>query len=139
MKKIIKPVLDFIANWKHRNMKGARHIRLGRLGEDLAVNELKANGYKISERNAKVYKREVDVIAMDGDMIVFVEVKSRSGHRYGRPIEAIDNKRKGRLRKAAELYLAQKKIKGASVRFDVVTVDYTDSPKPKIEIVKNAF
>ncbi len=139
MKKLIKKVRDYLANRKYGKDGGAGHIRLGRLGEDLAVNELKAKGYKIAERNARIYKREVDVIAMDGDMIVFVEVKSRSTHSHGKPIEAIDKKRQGRLRKAAELYLLQKKMKGASIRFDVVTVDYTDNPKPKIEIVKNAF
>jgi len=117
----------------------AKHIKLGRAGEDLAVKALLADGYKIKERNAKVSKREVDIIATDGDLLVFVEVKTRSNRSFGKPLEAVDNRRRKRLRQAAEIYLLKKKFKGVSVRFDVVSVDFTDGIKPEIEIVKNAF
>lgn len=117
----------------------AKHIKLGRMGEDLAVKALLADGYKIKERNLKISKREVDIIATDGDLLVFVEVKTRSNRSFGKPLEAVDNKRRKRLRRAAEIYLLKKKFTGVSVRFDIVTVDFTDGTKPEIEIVKNAF
>ncbi len=117
----------------------AKHIKLGKLGEDLAVKALVADGYKIKERNSRISKREVDIIATHGDLLVFVEVKTRSNRSFGKPLEAVDNKRRNRLRRAAEIYLLKKKFKDVSVRFDIVTVDFTDSAKPEIEIVKNAF
>ena len=136
---IQKSLLDALARLKDRFRNGSAHTKLGKLGEDLAVNALSADGYKIVERNAKIYKREVDVIAVDGDLLVFIEVKARSDHSFGKPLEAIDNKRQARLRKAAQLYIMRKKLKSTSVRFDVVTVDFTNNPKGEVEIVKNAF
>ncbi len=136
---IIRSFRDGLAKLKHKSRGGTEHINLGKLGEDLAVNALKAEGYSITKRNMKVYKREVDVIAKEGGALVFIEVKTRATHLYGKPLEAIDNKRRKRLKKAAELYIVSNKIKDMSVRFDVVSVDYSDVTDPKIEIVRNAF
>lgn len=117
----------------------AKHIKLGRLGEDLAVKALVDGGYKIKERNAKISKREVDIIATFGELLVFVEVKARSDHSFGKPLLAVDKKQRKRLRQAADIYLLKKRFRDVSVRFDVVTVDFTNSKEPKIEIIKNAF
>lgn len=138
-KKLVRMLKDALVELKHSKSSGAGHIRTGKLGEDLAVNALVEDGYKIIERNAKVYKREVDVIAKDGDLLVFIEVKARRDHSFGSPLEAVDNKRRSRLRKAANLYLMSKKLKNVSVRFDVVTVDIEDNGGRKLEILKNAF
>ncbi len=114
-------------------------MKLGRLGEDLAANALKSDGYRIAERNVKVYKREIDIVAVDGETLVFIEVKTRGDHSFGKSLEAVDKKRRERLRKAGELYVMTKKLGKASIRFDVVTVDFTDDPEGKVEIIKNAF
>jgi putative endonuclease len=120
-------------------MSGKRaHLTLGTLGEDLAVNALVEKGYRIVARNHIISGHEIDVIAMDGDMLVFVEVKTRSNRDYGKPLESIGYKRVKRLRKAAELYLAKGKIKGVSVRFDAVSVEMTGE-KAVVEVVRNAF
>ncbi len=136
---LIQSAFDAIARLKDRYRQGPAHIKTGKLGEDLAVNALRADGYKIVERNARVYKREIDIIAVDGSLLVFVEVKARADHSLGKPIEAVNRKRQARIRKAADLYMIGKKLRNSSVRFDVVTVDFTDDPKGNVEIVKNAF
>jgi len=114
-------------------------MKLGGYGEDLAVNALIAEGYRIVERNARIYKREVDIIATDGQTLVFIEVKARKDHSYGKPLEAVTPKRRARIRKAAELYVMKNRMKNAPVRFDVVCVDFAGGDAPEVEVVKNAF
>lgn len=118
---------------------GAEHLRLGRRGEDIAVKSLAAQGYKIIERNAKISRREVDVIAREGDFLVFVEVKTRSDHSFGRPLEAVVPGRAERLRQAARIYSARNGLRGVSIRFDIVTVDFACADGPEVEIIRNAF
>ena len=131
---------DRYAFIKMRFSGGAEHIKLGRLGEDLAINALIESGYEVVDRNRIVLKREVDVIARDGATLVFIEVKTRKSDKFGSPAEAINKKRQKRLKQAAELYCMEQKLTNkVSVRFDVVTVDYTKSRTPDVEIIKNAF
>lgn len=138
LRHLIRRVKDIIAHARARLSGKRAHLTLGALGEDLAVNALTAKGYRIVARNHKIYKHEIDVIAMDGKTLVFVEVKTRSNRDYGKPLEAIGPSRVKRLRKAAELYLAKEKIKGVSVRFDAVSVEMIGG-KTVVEVVKNAF
>ena len=132
-------ILDAIARIKNRFRSGPDHLRLGKLGEDLAVNRLKAEGYRIVERNLKVAGREVDVVAVEKDYLVFVEVKTRKDASFGPPLLAVDPKRRARLRKAAQIFAMQKKLSGVSIRFDVVTVDFCEDPAGKVELIRNAF
>jgi putative endonuclease len=129
---------DLIAHAKARLSGKRGHLKLGSLGEDLAVNALTAAGHRIIARNHKIYRHEVDVITMDGSTLVFVEVKTRSSRDYGQPLESIGRKRIHRLRQAAELYLKRERLKGVSVRFDAVSVQMVDG-KHVVEVVKNAF
>ncbi|MBI4666355.1 MAG: YraN family protein [Nitrospinae bacterium] len=124
---------------KARTGSSAGHLRLGRLGEDLAANALIGGGYKILHRNLKVYRREVDIIADHNGTLVFVEVKTRANHSFGTPLGSINHKREKRLREAAELYAMRNKITNRSIRFDVVSVDFSEGGGPKLEIIKNAF
>jgi putative endonuclease len=137
-RRLARRIKDAVAHARARLSGKRAHLALGSLGEDLAVNALTEKGYRIVARNHKIYGHEIDVIAKDGDMLVFVEVKTRSNRDYGKPLEAIGRKRVKRLRKAAELYLAKEKIKGVSVRFDAVSVEMTGG-KPVVEVVRNAF
>lgn len=137
---IARSLKDRYAFIKARFSGGAEHLKLGRLGEDLAINALVEAGYEVIHKNIKISKREIDVIAQDGQNLVFIEVKTRSSDKFGAPAEAIDQKRQKRLKKAAEIYCLGKKLTNkVSVRFDVVTVDFTKSKEPGVEIIKNAF
>lgn len=131
--------MRFFAALRHSIAKGSKRAKLGRYGEDLAASALVGKGYRIIKRNARIYRREVDIIAMDGEALVFIEVKSRSDHSFGRPEEAIGSKSRKRLREAARIYAVNAKLDGAPIRFDVVAVDFTGGPKPRVELIKNAF
>ena len=95
----------------------------GRAGEDAAVALLQAEGYRIVGRNVRVPGGEIDVIARDGDVVVFVEVKARASHAFGSAAGAVDARKRARLRAAAGDWL-QIAAPRARARFDVVTVEY---------------
>ncbi len=136
---LLKKFRDTITFARHRLRNDKGHTALGQFGEDLAVNALLAEGYSILERNAVIYGREVDIIAIEKELLVFIEVKTRSNHSFGKPLQAVDNKRRKRYRKAGDLYLVKKKLKNTSLRFDVVTVDFTGGDNPEVTIIRNAF
>jgi putative endonuclease len=99
-----------------------RHGELGRQGEDTAVRLLEARGYRVLVRNARLPGGEIDVIAKDGDVIAFVEVKTRSTARYGSALAAVDARKRRTLRALAADWL-QIAAPGARARFDIVTID----------------
>ena len=86
-----------------------RHIT-GRLGEDLAIKHLQENGYKIIQRNFECRQGEIDIIAKDKEEIVIIEVKTRKCLEYGKPAEAVDEKKQKHIYKAAEYYLYIKRL-----------------------------
>ncbi len=106
----------------------------GTAGEILAVNFLKKNKYKILETNYKNHFGEIDIIARDGKVIVFVEVKRRMTKEFGAPIEAVTPFKQNKIRTVAEMYLSAKGQTLADVRFDVIEILDT-----QINHVKNAF
>jgi putative endonuclease len=93
----------------------------GRAGEDAACAELSRQGFEIVERNWRVREGEVDVIARRGDLLVFAEVKSRTGTAFGAPEESVTPAKARRLRSLAAQYLATGSTHG-QVRFDVFAV-----------------
>lgn len=111
------------------------HIDSGKHGEHLAVDYLKAEGYEIIAVNWRYKYWEVDIIARDGIYLVFVEVKSRSGDRYGAPSDFVDIKKQRNLIQAAEEYLELINYQG-EIRFDIVSV-YLGSNK--LKLIKDAF
>jgi putative endonuclease len=94
----------------------------GRAGEDAAVALLEANGYRIVGRNVRLPGGEIDVIARDGDVVVFVEVKARSTAAYGGAKAAVGIRKRATLRAIAADWL-QVAAPRAKARFDVVTLD----------------
>jgi len=96
--------------------------RLGRYGEDLAVRYLRDLGMEVLDRNWRCVHGEVDVVARDGDCVVFCEVKTRRPSRFGEPVEAVTVAKAMRLRRLAAAYLACHDVRGAAVRIDVVGV-----------------
>jgi len=95
---------------------------LGRSGEDAAVALLEARGYLVLGRNVRLPGGEIDVIGKDGDVIVFVEVKTRSTTRFGSALAAVDARKRRRLRALAADWL-QIAAPRARARFDIVTID----------------
>jgi putative endonuclease len=82
---------------------------------------------------------ELDVVARDGETIVFVEVKTRSTGRFGTPFESVTWKKRRRLCSMAAEYVLARRLGGAPCRFDVVAVTDSGGPAPRVEIVQRAF
>ena len=116
-----------------------KHISLGRRGEELACKFLKKAGYKILELNYRGRLGEIDLVAEDGDCLVFVEVKTRSSLACGHPLESIDSRKQHQLIKVAREYLAEQGAEERVCRFDAVSVLQANEQEPQIELIKNAF
>ncbi len=113
--------------------------RLGQGGETLAAERLESLGYTILGRNVRLSNGELDVVARDGQTVVFIEVKTRSGTGYGSPQEAVDPPKQRRLTRLALEWLQIHELAEASARFDVVAVVMDNRGRPEIEVFKNAF
>jgi putative endonuclease len=116
------------------------HLLTGLWGEGEAERFLTAKGYKILSRRFRVTVRdEVDLIARDGDILVFVEVKTRKTESYGRPLSAVDRKKSHVMSRAAIRYL-KKLGDPVTFRFDVIEViGRRVSGNPEIRHIENAF
>ena len=111
---------------------------LGKEGERIAEQYLKRKGYKLVERNYRCSAGEVDLIVLDRRVIVFVEVKTRTGHGFGTPLEAVQPRKQRKMMQAAQFFLTQKKLHQRDARFDVVGISWPGR-EPVIEHVENAF
>lgn len=107
---------------------------LGRSGEDRAAKYLAEQGYVVLERNYRAPYGEIDLIAMDSGMVVFVEVKTRTTNAYGSPEMAVNSRKQERMVKAALGYLKFKKLHQTPCRFDVVAIC-----GGHVELIRNAF
>lgn len=113
---------------------------LAEKGELVAAKFLKKKGYNILQRNYRRKAGEIDIICYDHGSIVFVEVKTRGSDSYGAPELSVTEAKKSQIIKVASYYIAEKKIEGIDVRFDVVSVFYPPAKKhPTITLYKNAF
>ncbi len=113
-------------------------IALGRFGEDLARKQLKECGYRILTTNYRCPLGEIDVIARDGDVLVFVEIKTRKNKSLGLVKEAVTIRKQRQISKVALAYMKSHNLWEGKARFDVVAVGLLDGKK-EIEIIKNAF
>ena len=112
---------------------------VGREGESLAEQFLQNRGYRILARNVRSPSGELDLIAEDGDALVFIEVKSRRTNAFGGTRYAVDPRKQSRIVKQAAQYLARHRIYGRSCRFDVVLLRASADRDPAIELIQNAF
>lgn len=113
---------------------------LGRRGEDAATRFLKRLGYRILARGLDSRLGELDIIAVDGRTIAFVEVKTRTTCDSGHPTDAIDATKQRRMTQAALAYLKSHGLLHHTARFDVVAVTWpSDTNRPTIEHYKSAF
>jgi putative endonuclease len=115
-----------------------RHLNTGMAGEALAVQILKRNGYKILERNYRSSLGEIDIIALEGGTVAFVEVKARRTDRYGPPKTAVTPEKQRKISMVALGYLKQTGQGDRKARFDVVAIRLIPG-RPEVEIIKNAF
>lgn len=110
----------------------------GNYGETLACEFLKKNGYRILERNYRIRGGEIDIVARDGEYLVFVEVKTRWSHEYGLPSESMTSWKIRALLKTAKFYLNKIKWGDKGYRLDFISVDFANNPeKPEIELTRN--
>ena len=114
------------------------HLALGRKGENLAADFLINRGLKLIERNVRTPFGEIDLVLLDGDMVVFTEVKARTTSAFGGPFEAVGSKKRQRLSKAALSFLKRKGWLNRRARFDVVGVIFA-GPKPQVDHLADAF
>ena len=111
---------------------------LGAEGERAAEKFLRRQRYSILERNYRRRAGEVDLIALDGHTVVFIEVKTRTQPGFGSPFEAVDRRKQRQIQRAAQYYLAENRLHDRDARFDVVGV-WWDAGQVRCELVKNAF
>lgn len=113
---------------------------LGNQGERRAARYLRRQGYQILARQLSTRQGEVDIVARDGDCVVFVEVKTRRSRTGGHPAEAVDQAKQRKLTQLALIYLKKHGLLEQRARFDVVAVvDPDDGTPPQIEHFQNAF
>jgi putative endonuclease len=113
-------------------------LPLGRRGERAAEKHLKRHGYRIVARNFRAAGAEIDLVALDGDTLVFVEVKTRRSRSAGGPEEAVDERKQTRMRRAAEAFAVRYRAGEIEMRFDIVAVD-ASGKRLEIELLRNAF
>lgn len=115
----------------------AEHLEFGKQGELEAQKFLRSQGYQILQLNWRYKRWEIDIIAKDGDILAFIEVKSRSSLQYGEPFQFVNRKKEQNLIKAAGVFLKTINHQG-DIRFDIVSV-YSQNGKKDISLVKDAF
>jgi putative endonuclease len=116
---------------------GGRGAR-GREAEDLAAAFLEARGYRVLARNHRLRRGEVDLVCARGEVVCFVEVRSRTGVAHGTPEETVDRRKARRVVLAAEDWAARNDVAGRDLRFDVVAVTFGEDP-PRIVHFPAAF
>ena len=128
---LIARVSEWIASLRVR-------LPLGRRGERAAEQYLRRNGYRIVQRNFRAAGAEIDLVAMDGDVLVFVEVKTRRSRDAGAPEEAVDERKQRQIRRAAEIFATRYREDEIEMRFDIVAID-ASGERLEIELLRNAF
>jgi putative endonuclease len=112
---------------------------VGRFGEDVAAQFLHDAGLTILARNWRCREGEIDIVARDGEVLVFVEVKTRSSARFGDPAEAVDAVKAARVRRLAVRWLAEQDERyWPQLRFDVVAV-LRGGGRPTVRHLEAAF
>jgi putative endonuclease len=113
-------------------------IALGKTGEDLACEELERRGYAIIARRYRRRGGELDIIARDGQTIVFVEVKARGGRAFGAACEAVTANKRRTITRLALDYLMRHRLTQRACRFDVVSIQF-EAGAPVIDVFQSAF
>ena len=111
----------------------------GDKGENYACDLLIEKKFKIIERNYRYGHGEIDIIAFDNDVLVFIEVKTRKNLEFGPAISAVTKGKQRQIRKSAEAYLIEQNISDSDCRFDVIGVLLQGNERAIIDHIENAF
>ncbi len=112
--------------------------QVGNRGESLAEDYIKRKGYKIIHRNYRCKLGEIDIIAKDGDTIVFIEVRTKQNENFGSPQDSVTSTKISKISKTALNFIQEKNLSGYSYRFDFIAITFSQG-KPNIEHIENAF
>ncbi len=123
-----------------------RAHQLGISGEELAAAFMIRRGFRILERRFRRCGGEIDLICAPGsasgvdfDEVVFVEVKTRAGHSFGRPEAAVSGIKRSRIKRTAEAFLYERGLTGINARFDVISIIQYDANRHVLEHLVDAF
>jgi len=119
-------------------MSSFNRRKWGKAGEDLAARFLEQSGLKILERNFRFERGEIDLIAREGEELVFIEVKARQSNTFGAPEDAVTEKKQEQIHNVAEGYLFKNEIDDCPCRFDIVAIDYKNG-NAEIRHIRDAF
>lgn len=134
----VRFIAEVFRRLRNPSSSEAPHLRLGREGEGIAARHLCRHGYKILRRNFRApHGGEVDLVCRHGKELVFVEVKTRSSEEFGRPFDAVDQKKRRLIIRGAMKWLRLLGMPDITFRFDVVEV-LTGAPG-EVRIIENAF
>ena len=112
---------------------------LGRRGEEEAARYLRGLGYRIVGRRKRVLRGDIDIVALDGRTVVFVEVRTRSDTAHGHPAETVGHVKQRRIAELAAAYIRRHRLEDCHVRIDVVAVTMSADGRPVVEHYQNAF
>ncbi|OGM12433.1 YraN family protein [Candidatus Woesebacteria bacterium RBG_16_34_12] len=110
-------------------------ISFGNLGENYAARILQENGYQIIDRNFRTKFGEIDIIAVDKDTLVFIEVKTRWGKKYGSPEEAVTPRKITKIKRVAEIFINKNKNLPKKLRIDVVAIEVKNENQISAKII----
>jgi putative endonuclease len=116
-----------------------RRLALGRAGEERAAGHLTRAGYRILARNARAAGVEIDLVAARGDLVVFVEVKTRRSHAYGGAFAAVDARKQARLARGAAAWLREHRPHARRARFDVIAWEWEPDAGWRLTHLEGAF
>ncbi|MGI9188956.1 MAG: YraN family protein [Longimicrobiaceae bacterium] len=111
---------------------------LGDRGEELAARHLERNGWTVTHRNFRMGRKEIDLVARRGEVVAFVEVKTRAGRGYGHPLEAITWKKRREIQQVAAAWIDRHGQTGYTYRFDAVAV-IVGAGAPLLDHVEDAW
>lgn len=111
----------------------------GRRFEDAAVAHLTARGWSVVDRNVRFRRKEIDVVARRGRTVAFVEVKGRTGSRFGHPLDAITPRKRGEIQAVARWWIARFGRPGEEYRFDAVAVQTGPDGRLRVQHLENAW
>lgn len=112
---------------------------LGRRGEELAVEWLRAREWTILDRNFRLGRKEIDIVARQGSVVAFIEVKTRAGLGFGHPLEAITRAKRREIARVATAWIARHGHRDDLYRFDAIGVVWADRAPPTIEHLEGAW
>lgn len=120
------------------NPNKASALSLGRSGEDVALGYLLRKKYKVVARHFRMFRGEIDIVAYDRKILVFVEVKTRRSREFGLPEESVTPAKQRQIRKIAQGFLAKNRLANIECRFDVISLELNGEGY-SVRHIKDAF